>query len=152
MTASTSNKSKTKKLPPQIIQNETSDQDTTTDFETELLWCIEQLQISLSSDKLNSRQTEDSMKILKVLRNPKAPHVKKRQVMRQAFGDYRSKMKSEEKQFKLDKSKMKISACKDELGSKFLRKHVKKSEEETSSYFKFNFPTPNNESNFLNFE
>ncbi|XP_067128640.1 UPF0488 protein CG14286 [Centruroides vittatus] len=152
MTTSTSNKSKTKKLPPQIIQNETGDQDTTTDFETELLWCIEQLQISLSSDKLNSRQTEDSKKMLKILRNSKAPLVKKRQVMRQAFGDYRSKMKNEEKQFKLDKSKMKISMCKDELGSKFLRKHIKKSEEETSSYFKFNFPSPNNESNFLNFE
>lgn len=149
MTASTSNKPKSKRLPPQIIPETTNDQDTMTNFEEELLWCIEQLQISLTSNKLSPKQTEESMKILKTLKNSKAPLVKKRQIMRQAFGDYRSKMKDEEKRFKLDKSKMKISVVKNESGSKFLKKHIKKSEEVNSSHFKFDFPSPDDASNFL---
>ena len=36
------------------------------------------------------------MRVLKILQNPKAPLVKKRQVMRTTFGDYRKKMADEE--------------------------------------------------------
>ena len=40
---------------------------------------------------------EEAMKILKILQNPKAPMVKKRQAMRNTFGDYRKKMAEEER-------------------------------------------------------
>ena len=39
----------------------------------------------------------EAVKILKILRNPSAPMVKKRQAMRNTFGDYRKKMAEEEK-------------------------------------------------------
>ena len=45
----------------------------------------------------------DTMKAIKSLTNPKAPLVKKRQIMRNCFGDYRQKMKDEEKKFKFGK-------------------------------------------------
>lgn len=59
-------KGKLKSLPKptkatnNIIQNEpepsTSDVDIQRQFEVELCWCIQQLQIALSSGKLNSKQ------------------------------------------------------------------------------------------------
>ena len=41
---------------------------------------------------------DEAVRVLKILRNPKTAFVKKRQVMRTTFGDYRTKMKKEEKQ------------------------------------------------------
>ena len=40
---------------------------------------------------------KETARILKVLTDPKAPLIKKRQVMRTNFGDYRKKMAEEEK-------------------------------------------------------
>lgn len=40
---------------------------------------------------------QDTLRMIKTLRSPKAPMVKKRQVMRNALGDYRKKMKEGEK-------------------------------------------------------
>ena len=39
----------------------------------------------------------EAIKVLKILRSDKAPLVKKRQAMRNTFGDYRQKIKEEEK-------------------------------------------------------
>ena len=41
----------------------------------------------------------EAVKVLKVLKNPKAALVKKRHAMRTTFGDYRRKMLEEEKMF-----------------------------------------------------
>lgn len=78
-------------------------------FEVELKWCVEQLESQLSSKKLNQRQLEDTNKALKVLINPTAPLIKKRQLMRASFGDYRQTMKEEEMKFKKDMKKMNVS-------------------------------------------
>lgn len=68
-------------------------------FHDELRWCISQLELGLQRQDPDSRQAVETMKILKILRSPKAPLVKKRQAMRNALGDYRKKMKESEKKF-----------------------------------------------------
>ena len=66
------------------------------------MWCVEQLEVGISnSKKPDSKQSQEAMKLLKVLRNPTAPLIKKRQVMRNAFGDYRKKMEQEEKKYRM---------------------------------------------------
>ena len=47
---------------------------------------------------------KDYRSALKVLENPKKPLPQKRQVMRNSFGDYRTKMAREESKFKLEAS------------------------------------------------
>lgn len=82
-------------------------------FEVELCWCIQQLQVALKSGKLNSKQgkknpicfllitfvilVQDNTKALNILMSNSTPLVHKRQVMRLSFGDYRAKMSAEEK-------------------------------------------------------
>ncbi|XP_014680962.1 PREDICTED: UPF0488 protein C8orf33 homolog [Priapulus caudatus] len=66
-------------------------------FERELIWCIEQLELGLSRQKPDSKQAREGKRILKMLSDPKAPLVKKRQAMRSTFCDYRKKMADEEK-------------------------------------------------------
>lgn len=61
-------------------------------FEQELVWCIEQLQLGLETQNPTSRQAVEAEKALKILLSAKAPMIKKRQVMRNTFGDYRKKM------------------------------------------------------------
>ena len=46
----------------------------------------------------------EAIKVLKILRSDKAPLVKKRQAMRNTFGDYRQKIKEEEKKNATSKS------------------------------------------------
>ncbi|KAK2180980.1 hypothetical protein NP493_417g02047 [Ridgeia piscesae] len=67
-------------------------------FEVELAWCIQQLELALHTD-VSARQGAEAVKVLKVLKNPKAALVKKRHAMRTTFGDYRKKMQEEEKMF-----------------------------------------------------
>lgn len=51
---------------------------------------------------LCTASAEEALRAIKTLRNDKAPLVKKRQVMRTLFGDYRKKMEEERcKQLKL---------------------------------------------------
>lgn len=45
----------------------------------------------------------EAVKVLRVLRNPKTLLVKKRQVMRTTFGDYRKKIQVEEKKLAASK-------------------------------------------------
>ena len=39
---------------------------------------------------------QEAVKVLKILQSSKAPLIKKRQAMRNTFGDYRAKMKKEQ--------------------------------------------------------
>lgn len=77
-------------------------------FEVELKWCVEQLELELSSKKCSQKQFESVSRALKVLTNPNAPLIKKRQLMRASFGDYRQKMKEEEVKFKRDIKKINV--------------------------------------------
>lgn len=68
----------------------------------ELDWCVEQLEMGLQRQKSTHKQAEEALRAIKTLRSEKVPLVKKRQVMRLMFGDYRHKMEEERiKQLKL---------------------------------------------------
>ncbi|KAL2078267.1 hypothetical protein ACEWY4_025952 [Coilia grayii] len=91
--------------PPPEPQQESPELTPEQQLNRELDWCIEQLELGLKTRKTTPKQTEEAVRALKTLRNPKAPLVKKRQVMRAVGGDYRCKMEQErDKQFKLIQS------------------------------------------------
>lgn len=56
---------------------------------------MEQLELGLKTQKATPKQVEEALRAIKTLRNDKAPLVKKRQLMRSMFGDYRKKMEEE---------------------------------------------------------
>jgi hypothetical protein len=124
-------------------------------FEEELYWCINKLEQSLESGKLNPKQgkfeinlwenilsninlyfiVEDTRKSIKILKSPNQPIIKKRQLMRNTFGDYRKK-KNEEKLKELDTSKFKIKTTNPSKQSYFVKKTAIVNGEKN---FKFNF-------------
>ncbi|XP_075021843.1 UPF0488 protein C8orf33 homolog isoform X3 [Calonectris borealis] len=77
----------------------TSHQDETSQSDDQLWkevdWCVEQLELGLKTQKSTPKQVEEALRAIKTLRNDKAPLVKKRQLMRAMFGDYRKKMEEE---------------------------------------------------------
>ncbi|XP_009806921.2 UPF0488 protein C8orf33 homolog [Gavia stellata] len=79
---------------------DTSHQDDTSQQSDDQLWkevdwCVEQLELGLKTQKSTPKQVEEALRAIKTLRNDKAPLVKKRQLMRAMFGDYRKKMEEE---------------------------------------------------------
>nr|CAD7569454.1 unnamed protein product [Timema californicum] len=82
-------------LPQVELSNEAAQQ-----VEKELCWCILQLQTSLILHKMTPKQAQDISHTINILKSPTAPLVKKRQIMRNTFGDYRAKMAEEENQFR----------------------------------------------------
>ncbi|CAH1775189.1 unnamed protein product [Owenia fusiformis] len=84
-------------------------EDTMYKFELEVLWCINQLELGVQNSKGGPKQVQSSLKLIKVLRNPKTPMVKKRQVMNKTFGDYRKKMADEQKKYGSSVKKMSIN-------------------------------------------
>ncbi|KAJ3662137.1 hypothetical protein Zmor_006496 [Zophobas morio] len=116
-------------------------------FELELCWCIQQLQRSLNSGKLNQKQVQEHTKVLNSLMSNSTPFIKKRQLMRLTFGDYRTKMTEESR--KLSKGiNMKISSSSPCKKSKFVKKSLLLSNSDND--FKFNFPVENTESDLSN--
>ncbi|NXX07307.1 CH033 protein, partial [Larus smithsonianus] len=75
-------------------QDETS-QQSDDQLWKEVDWCVEQLELGLKTQKATPKQAEEARRAIKTLRNEKAPLVKKRQLMRAMFGDYRKKMEEE---------------------------------------------------------
>ncbi|KFV69288.1 UPF0488 protein C8orf33, partial [Dryobates pubescens] len=61
----------------------------------ELDWCVEQLELGLKTQKSTPRQAAEAAQAIRTLRSDKAPLVRKRQLMRAMFGDYRRKMEEE---------------------------------------------------------
>ncbi|XP_064598760.1 uncharacterized protein LOC135465450 [Liolophura sinensis] len=98
-----------------------SPQELAEQFERELCWCIEQLELGLSTKAPDSRQAREAVKVLRVLRNPKTLLVKKRQVMRVTFGDYRKKIEAEEKKLAAKASKISLTTEKSSNQSKVYR-------------------------------
>ncbi|XP_075293073.1 UPF0488 protein C8orf33 homolog isoform X2 [Opisthocomus hoazin] len=74
-------------------QDETSQSDD--QLSKEVDWCMKQLELGLKTQKSTPKQVEEALRAIKTLRNDKAPLVKKRQLMRAMFGDYRKKMEEE---------------------------------------------------------
>lgn len=96
------------KIPESICPataNNNSDDDHGGDnqFQLELYWCIQTLEDSIQSGKLNAKQTEVTLKTIKLLKNSKQPIIKKKLVMRAEFGDYRNKMADQEKKMRRSK-------------------------------------------------
>lgn len=116
-------------------------------FQTELYWCIEQLQIALSSNKLNNKQIQDHTKSLNTLMSNTAPMIKKRQVMRLSFGNYREKMTNEER--KVKKITMTVSPAKPNQKSVFIKKAIITP---SQNNFKFDFQNAEDEPNSTNEE
>ncbi|XP_019866500.1 UPF0488 protein CG14286 isoform X2 [Aethina tumida] len=107
-------------------------------FEVELCWCIQQLQLALKSGKLNNKQVQDHTKTLNTLMSNSTPLVKKRQVMRLSFGDYRAKMAAEDKKLSRNATNIKVVPGNPSKKSVF----IKKSAFCTGNNFKFNFNIP----------
>ena len=110
-----------------------------------MLWCIQQLELSIESGKLTDKRVADVKKAIKHLRNPQTPLVKIRQIMRTNFGDYRAKMAAEEKAAKLDLTKVKLiegdTSCKGDKVT-FIKKAASKTgakDPTQKSEFKFSF-------------
>ncbi|XP_056630572.1 UPF0488 protein CG14286 [Diorhabda sublineata] len=114
-------------------------------FEIELYWCVQQLQKALSSGKLNNKQVQDHTKSLNILMSNTAPVIKKRQVMRMAFGDYREKMATEEKKLSKSATNMKLKPATANKKTVFLKKSVFTSNLDNSFKFNFNIDDSNSE-------
>lgn len=94
------NVSKTCVSPKAIVDANPSsalDLEVKNQFELELCWCIQHLEASLASGKLQKKQTQDAIQYLNSLKNNTVPLIKKRQIMRNTFGDYRQKMVEDER-------------------------------------------------------
>lgn len=95
-------------------------------FELELCWCIQQLEVSLASGKLHNKQAQDLGKQLHSLRSNTAPLIKKRQIMRNALGDYREKMAEDERKLSRAVSAVKFaSPASANKRSMFIRKAIR---------------------------
>ncbi|XP_062915557.1 UPF0488 protein C8orf33 homolog [Mobula hypostoma] len=96
----------------------------------EVDWCIEQLELGLRSQKSSQKQVDEALCACRTLRSEKAPLVKKRQVMRSIFGDYRSRMEEErQKQLKLMRAATRSATIKpveEQTRSKVFRKTANK--------------------------
>ncbi|XP_022248381.1 UPF0488 protein CG14286-like isoform X2 [Limulus polyphemus] len=157
---STNKRTEKSKSVDQMEYLRAKEEDFVEKFEEELCWCINQLQLSIESKNVSQKQVEDSIKMLKTLQNPKAPLIKKRQVMRGAFGDYRLKMKEDKKKFGFDTKKLKIGTPREEQRKgKFLRVCASRKDSnkncdnktdqfhfiQSDNSFRFQFSLPENE-------
>lgn len=76
--------------------NQTAQDDD--NFEEELCWCIQQIEIGLRNQKATKDQVSKSEKLMAQLKSKKNPKPKKRMLMRSNFGNYRQNMNKEMKQ------------------------------------------------------
>ncbi|XP_027549528.1 uncharacterized protein LOC113972532 isoform X2 [Neopelma chrysocephalum] len=94
----TSRKAKTEAKSCQNTNTSHQDEKTSQSDEQlqkELDWCVQQLELGLKTQKPTPKQAEEALRAIRTLRSDKAPLVKKRQLMRAMFGDYRKKMQEE---------------------------------------------------------
>ncbi|CAH2061898.1 unnamed protein product, partial [Iphiclides podalirius] len=136
--------SKGKSQKANKVYTESSDnrdpEDATREFQLQLCWCIQQLERTLNEKKDNEKQLQEAWKVLTVLKNNNQPIIRKRQLMRTHFGDYRAKMASEEKKLAKMASKIKISETPAQPKAKFLRKSAFLTTGDESFRFNFNIP------------
>ena len=115
--------------------------DSQAELAAEIVWCVQYIDMALGKGKLGEKKSKEARISRKLLKNPDTPLVKLRQAMRNSCGDYRAKMKAEEKEIKLENEKIFAGEVKG-TKSNFIKKSVAKSSDTTSSEkveFKFNF-------------
>ncbi|XP_055594462.1 UPF0488 protein CG14286-like isoform X2 [Uranotaenia lowii] len=107
-------------------------------FELELYWCVQQLENSLNAPHIreNNKKVEDTLKLINTLKSPNQPLIKKRQIMRSSFGDYRKKMADEEAKMALRADSLGFDAPKKKAKYHFVKKAAILTEDKT---FRFNF-------------
>ncbi|XP_066584581.1 UPF0488 protein CG14286 [Prorops nasuta] len=93
-------------------------------FELELCWCIQQLELTLSNGKLKERQLMDLSKSIRTLKSNSASLIRKRQIMRNTLGDYRQLMALDEKNLGKMISQIKFISAPKNNKSVFLKKSV----------------------------
>ncbi len=69
--------------------------DSHSSFEDELEWCVAQLELGLLRKDISKPRRQENERNIKTLRSSKPPVPRKRQLMRNLFGDYRAKMKTQ---------------------------------------------------------
>ena len=127
-----------------------SDSADKTELNAEVLWCIQHLETMMGSGKLSEKKSKEARTCYKLIKNPQTPLPKLRQAMRTSCGDYKAKMKVEEKtELKLDNKKI-LAASVPRSQCNFIKKSngtLRKSDEGSSrssnggggEQFKFNF-------------
>ncbi|KAL8569743.1 hypothetical protein ACOMHN_007266 [Nucella lapillus] len=92
-------------------------------LQLEVDWCVTRLEEKLVAMDPYSRPAQEAAKVHRILKSSKAPVIKKRQAMRNMFGDYRAKMKAMEKKSLAAMKKSKLVAVTEPPGqSRFLRR------------------------------
>ena len=83
-------KDKSTKQPADDSKNDINPGST---LEDDVKWCIAQLEMAVVSKSVTKKQKEESIKYIKLLQSSRTPVPRKRQIMRQNFGDYKQKMR-----------------------------------------------------------
>ncbi|XP_076451923.1 uncharacterized protein LOC143287657 [Babylonia areolata] len=92
-------------------------------MQMEVDWCLARVEEKLAGMDPYSRPAQEAAKVHRILKSSKAPVIKKRQAMRNMFGDYRAKMKAMEKKSlaAMKKSKL-VAVAEPPTDSKFFRR------------------------------
>lgn len=118
-----------------VEESDTAAQDSQgeSSFESELAWCLSQLQFCMTRSQGNNHHRTKCEKNFKTLSSSKTPLPRKRQLMRSLFGDYRAKMKLDPVA-PLPSSQPGIGPVVNErdLGSKYYRSSLLKNKEVAS--------------------
>ena len=100
---------------------------------------ISRIEMILTQGKLGKKKAKEARISRKLLKNPDTPLVKKRQAMRSSCGDYRAKMKAEERETKLENEKIKVGKVMVKKHTFFKKSVAKASDQSGKAEFKFNF-------------
>ena len=85
--------SKTKDKSTKQPTKDSNDINPCSTIEDDIKWCIAQLEMAVVSKSVTKKQKEENVKYIKLLQSSRTPVPRKRQIMRQNFGDYKQKMK-----------------------------------------------------------
>lgn len=147
--------------PPSMVQTSDAQED---QFETELTFCIDQLQKVLDDSQTGQKKSEswlrwflevssraltflsihfaedETQKAINILKNPKQLKIKKRQLMKQYVGDYRAKMADQASETKSSSDGIDIKLKNiDNNDSTFIKKAVSNPQLSKKQEFLFNF-------------
>lgn len=114
--------------PPPSAPNVDLSPEDAQKLDYEICWCIEELE-NLMAKKSSDKQKKEQEMCLKILKNPEASLIKKRQVMRQQFGDYRQKISESKTKRNVSSNTSTVNIDKvPSINSVFIRKHQKLNE------------------------
>lgn len=112
--------------PPQIVSPKLTPEEEQ-QFDYDICCCIEELEMILSRSP-TEKQRRLAEVSLKILKNPAETFIKKKQVMRQQFGDYKKKFEGKKKEVisSLKSNKVLFKCSEPPSNSVFVRKHSRK--------------------------